>query len=126
MKSRRRLRVEERIKRVLGELLHSGTRDPRVGFVSVMGVEMTADLKQADVYVSIFGDEPAGKKALEGLSSAQGWLQRELGAELGCRYTPILKFHLDRSITQRARISGILEELKEKGEWTADEPEDED
>lgn len=124
MKTRRQLRMEERVKRLLGELLRDGIRDPRVGLISVMGVELTADLKQARVYVSVLGGQADDREVLEGLDGARGWLQRELGAGLGSRYTPVLRFFIDHSIVQQARISGILEDLREKGDWSPDEDED--
>lgn len=124
MKTRRQLRMEERIKRVLGELLREGTKDPRVGFVSVMDVEITADLKQASVYISVMGEEADAAESLEGIESARGWLQGELGSRLGSRYTPVLRFFLDRSIKHRERITRIIEDLKSKGDWDFEEGRD--
>ena len=111
-KSRRQCKVEEQVKRILGDILQGGANDPRIGFVSVIRVETTGDLKNARIYVSIMGDDGEVEKSLEGLRSARSYFQRELGHRMSSRYTPVISFVLDESIEYSDRIDRILSELK--------------
>jgi ribosome-binding factor A len=126
MKSRRLLRVERQVKQIVGEILGRGTKDPRIGFVSVVSVEVSADLRRARVFVSIYGSEEEAARTLEGLQSARGYIQRELGMSMRTRYTPVITFQRDGSIAYAARINRIIGEMKEMGQWASgDEQEDE-
>jgi len=104
-------RVNEDIQRVLAALLR-GIKDPRVnqGMISVTGVETTGDLRTAKVFLSVYG-LASEKEFKKGLKSATGFLRRELGQSLSLRYTPELKFELDRSLERGARINTILHDL---------------
>ena len=119
-KSRRQCRVEEQVKRILGEILKEGVNDPRIGFVSVIRVEMTGDLKMARIYVSVLGGDDDANRTLEGLRSARSYFQRELGHQMSSRYTPVITFFLDDSMRYSDHINHILNELKD------DREEDED
>ena len=110
-KRRRQCKVEEQVKRILGDILQGGVNDPRIGFVSVVRVETTGDLKNARVYVSIMGEDAEVEKSLEGLRSARSYFQRELGHQMSSRYTPVISFVLDESIEYSERIDRILSEL---------------
>ena len=112
-KSRRQCRVEEQIKRILGDILSTGANDPRIGFVSVSRVETTGDLKKARVYVSIMGEDDEIQQSLAGLQSARSYFQRELGRRMSSRYTPIISFALDDLLEYSKRIDQILTELNE-------------
>ena len=112
-KSRRQLRVEEQIKRILGDMLGAGANDPRIGFVSILRVEAAGDLKSAQVYVSVLGEEVEVRRTLEGLESARSYFQRELGARMSSRYTPVITFSLDPAIEIDARIDRLLEKARE-------------
>ena len=112
--SRRQCRVEEQIKRTLGEILKTGVNDPRIGFVSLVGVKATRDLKSARVYVSVLGEDIDARKTLEGLRSARSYFQRELGHRMSSRYTPVITFFLDDSIQYRDRIDRILGNSKDR------------
>ncbi len=120
-KSRRQRRVEKQIKRILGEMLGSGANDPRIGFVSVVSVEATRDLKSARVYVSVLGEDIDIRNTLEGLRSARSYFQREMGHRMSSRYTPVITFFLDDSIEYSNRIDRILSELKDKEDWPGED-----
>ena len=111
MATNRIQRINEDIQRVLSELLR-GIKDPRInqGMLSVTAVDTTGDLRQATVYLSVYGLK-SEKELKKGLKSAAGFLRRELGQSLTLRYTPQLIFELDRSIEHGARISSILGDL---------------
>ena len=105
-------KVNEEIKRCLAEILRE-VKDPRLGeMISVTGVEATQDLKQAKVYVSVFGNDSAKKEAMAGLDAADGFIRHELGQRIDLHTLPDLIFELDESIDNGARIDKILSEIK--------------
>ncbi len=86
-------------------------KDPRIGFVTVTGVQTTTDLSQAKVFVSVFGNDETRKRTLEGLQSAHGVLQAEVARELGTRRTPVLTFEYDSAIERGVRLTQLIDEL---------------
>ena len=114
--SHRAQRVGEMIRQTVGAFLTSDVRDPRIGFVTVVGVDVSADLSHAKVRVSVMGSEEEKEKSLEGLASAARYLRGQLAQELRLRTSPELHFHLDRGIEHAQRIDRVLRELKEEGE----------
>lgn len=108
-------RVAEAIKAELMDLLRTEMKDPRIGFVSIVKVDVTGDLRHAKVYFSVLGDAQAKEATRAGLQSAAGFLRNHLGARLRLRYTPELSFHLDDSIEHGARIAALLNRLPETG-----------
>ena len=113
MASNRIGRINEEIQRELAELIRS-LKDPRVQtMISITQVHTTPDLRYSKIYVSVY-DEQRGKDALKGLTSAAGWLRRELGARLQLRYTPELQFTLDDSLKQGAKMFDLLSRLAEQ------------
>ena len=111
--SHRPERVAEVIRQRVAAFLTDGVRDPRVGFVTVTGVEVSADLAHARVRVSVMGAEEEKAKSLEGLASAAGFLRAQLAKELPLRITPELHFELDRGLDHAQRIDRVLRDLKE-------------
>ena len=105
-------RINEDIQRVMAGLLRE-IKDPRVnqGMISVTAVDTTGDLRQAKVFLSIYGLK-SEKEFMKGLKSAAGFLRRELGQSLSLRYTPELIFALDKSIEHGAKIGTILNGLE--------------
>jgi ribosome-binding factor A len=106
-------RVNEACKEALGEILQKEIKDPRVGFVTVTKVEVSPDLKQAKVGISVLGDQEEVEQTLEGLEKARGFLRRELGKRVRLRYTPEIKIHLDHGAESSERIQGLLHDLEE-------------
>ena len=105
-------RVNESVRQVLSEALHE-LKDPRIGFVTVTGVDTTPDLRQARVYVSVLGSEKKRAKTMEGLAAAHGVLQSHLARELRMKRTPQLAFEYDRSVEEGVRMSKLIDELAE-------------
>ncbi len=89
--------------------------DPRIGFATVTHVELSGDLHHARVLVSVLGDEEDQQKTFEGLSSAAGFVRRELARRLRLRRAPELAFVLDRGVEEGLRIETLIQRLK-KGE----------
>jgi ribosome-binding factor A len=104
-------RVNEAVKEVLSSHLAAGLKDPRIGFVTVTGVDTTPDLRSARVYVSILGDEGEREAALEGLRSSKGFLQAQIAHELRMKRTPTLTFEYDETVERADRVSRLIDEV---------------
>ncbi|HEY6155838.1 MAG TPA: 30S ribosome-binding factor RbfA [Gemmatimonadales bacterium] len=111
--SHRPERVAEAIRQTVAAFLTGNVRDPRVGFVTVTAVEVSADLSHARVRVSVMGSEEEKAKSLEGLASAARFLRAQVAKELPLRTTPELHFELDRGLEHAQRIDQLLRDLKE-------------
>jgi ribosome-binding factor A len=103
-------RVNESIKEVLSEGIGS-LQDPRIGFVTVTGVETSPDLRHARVFVSVLGSEKKRERTLEGLASAHGVLQARIADELRMKWTPTLAFEYDPTVERGVRMSKLIDEL---------------
>ena len=114
--SHRPERVSELVRQAVGAFLTGDVRDPRIGFVTVIGVEVSPDLSHANVRVSVMGSDEEKARSLEGLASAARYLRAQLAKELPLRTSPELHFHLDRGIEHAQRIDRVLKELKEPGD----------
>ena len=108
--SDRMRRVNESLRQVLSEGLLE-LKDPRIGFVTVTGVEASPDLRQATVYVSVFGNEKKRSKCMSGLDAAHGVLQARLSRELRMKRTPLLTFAYDHAVEHGVRMSQLIDEL---------------
>jgi ribosome-binding factor A len=103
-------RVNEAVRQVLSEAVVE-LKDPRIGFVTVTGVETSPDLRHARVYVSVLGSEEAQAESLAGLAAAHGVLQARLGRELRMKRTPQLAFEYDPSVERGVRMTQLIDEL---------------
>ncbi|HEY6784029.1 MAG TPA: 30S ribosome-binding factor RbfA [Gemmatimonadales bacterium] len=111
-RSHRPERVAELVRQTVGAFLTGDVRDPRIGFVTVTGVEVTADLSHANVQVSVMGTEEEKTRSLEGLASAARFLRAQLSKELTLRTSPELHFRLDRGLEHAQRINQVLKDLR--------------
>lgn len=109
----RAARVGDRVRQVLAELLQTEVRDPRIGFVTLVDVDLSADLRHGKVYVSVLGDDKQGP--LEALDHAAPFLQRHLGRRAGLKHVPRLRFVLDESLDRGMRIEKLLEHERPGG-----------
>ncbi|MHB1326398.1 MAG: 30S ribosome-binding factor RbfA [Thermoleophilia bacterium] len=114
MAGQRMRRVNEAIREVLSEAIAQGLKDPRIGFVTVVGVDTSPDLRSSKVYVSVLGDETEREQTLEGLAHCHGYLQALLGAQLTMKRTPQLSFIFDETIERGMRIEKLLKEIEEQ------------
>jgi ribosome-binding factor A len=108
MSHARMRRVDETVRAVLSDAIATELKDPRVGFVTVTAVKTSPDLRHASVYVSVLGDEAVRAESMDGLRSAEGFLQRLLARELTLKHTPTLTFAYDPSIDTGMRITELL------------------
>lgn len=111
MPSKRIARLNEQLKREIAGLLRTDVRDPRVGIVTVTGVDTAADLGSAKVYVRMTGDEKERAETMEGLEAASPYLRTTLGKAMRIRRVPELRFQEDRSLQHARRIEAILDEV---------------
>ncbi len=103
-------RVNEALREVLSEEI--GTlKDPRIGFVTVTGVDTSRDLRQATVYVSVLGSEKKRDATIAGLQSSHGVLQSRVSRELRLKRTPQLTFEYDPTVERGVRLSRLIDEL---------------
>ena len=110
-------RINMEVQRELSELIRSGIKDPRIHpMTSVVAVEVTPDLKYCKAYVSVLGDEEAGKATIEGLKSAEGFVRRELARRVNLRNTPQIRFILDQSIEYGVHMSHQIDEVAKADE----------
>src|SRR5690625_4721734 len=105
-------RVAEQMKKEVGEILNQKIKDPRVGFVTVTDVELTNDLQQATVYISVLGKDEEKEATLLALSNATGFIRSEVGKRIRLRKTPEIEFQFDEAHEYGNRIDEILRDLK--------------
>lgn len=91
-------------------------RDPRVRDVTVLGVEVTADMREAKVSVSVMGDEAQQALSLRGLQNSAGFLQSKIADRIETRYIPKLQFVLDRGMQNVVAVGEILERIRQEKE----------
>jgi ribosome-binding factor A len=101
-------RVADQIQRELAALIQLEVKDPRVGMVTITGVEVSREFEHARVYFTVLGDDKARESTMEGLTRAAGFLRRELAHRLKLRSTPDLQFVYDQSIDNAARMSELI------------------
>ena len=103
-------RVNEAIKQVLSEGVGE-LKDPRIGFLTITGVETTTDLRQATVFVSVLGSDRRREQTLAALTSAHGVLQALVNRELKLKRTPQLTFQYDPTVERGVRMTQLIDEL---------------
>jgi ribosome-binding factor A len=108
--SERMRRVNESVRQVLSEEV-ARLKDPRIGFVTVTGVDTSSDLRHARVFVSVFGSERKREQTLVGLDAAHAVLQSAVARELRLKRTPQLAFEYDPSVERGVRMTKLIDEL---------------
>ena len=116
MESARTHRVGELIKEELSEMIKRQLKDPRIGLVTITGVEVSPDLRHADVYIDVLGNKKQRETTLEGLRRSSGYLRKELSKKLRLKHFPELKFEFDPSIEAGLRIEKIIKKLHRREE----------
>ena len=108
MQGKRLERVNQLMKEEISRLVQRELKDPRLGFVTITEVDVTPDLRQAKVYVSVLGAEDKWVASFKALESARGFIWSALRKNLDLRVTPQLLFRPDRSMEHAARMSALL------------------
>ncbi|HOE69094.1 MAG TPA: 30S ribosome-binding factor RbfA [Candidatus Omnitrophota bacterium] len=112
MQGKRTERVGSLLQMELGKLILERVKDPRLGFVTLTHVKVTADLKSAVVFFTVMGDAAKRKDSLDVLRRAAGFLQREVGKTLTMRYTPHLQFELDDMVDKSFEIEALIRKIE--------------
>ena len=110
MTAPRRARIADQIQRELAEIIRLEMRDPRVGMITLTGVEVSRDQSHAKVFFTVLGAESAARDATQGLQRAAGFLRSELAHRLSTRSVPELHFEFDESVERGARLSKLIDE----------------
>src|SRR5690625_490491 len=111
MENTRPNRVAEQMKKEIGELINQKLKDPRIGFITVTDLDLTNDLQNATVYISVLGDETEKEESLIGLSKASGFIRSEIGKKIRLRKVPEIIFKFDEAHEHGNRIEAILRKL---------------
>jgi ribosome-binding factor A len=113
--SKRTQQVADQIQQILGETIRSEIKDPRVGFATVLGVEMSADLQHARVRISVMGDEAERAETMMALQRARSFLRRQVAQGMRhMRSVPELHLELDTSLDYTLRIDQVLREVEQE------------
>jgi ribosome-binding factor A len=114
MSKQRNKRLSELLKKEISDILLKEVKDPRIGFVSVIDVELSRDLRHAKVYVSVYGDELERKDTMDGLEKANGYIRKLVGERIKIHHTPEILFKYDNSIEHGVHISEIIKKINKK------------
>ena len=104
-------RVSDNIHQVVSTILLREVTDPRLEMVTITGARVSDDLRHADIYYSIIGDEKRWAEAKKGFQSSKGFIKKALGRKLKMKYMPDLHFREDKSLEGGEKIDRILSEI---------------
>ena len=121
MSSRRVLKAAQAVREVIGMAIIADLKDPRIKDATVTMVEVSPDMRQAKVHVSVMGDQTKQNLCIKGLQSSAGYLQSKIGNRIDTRYTPKIQFVLDKGIKNAMTVARILEEVLPKEEAAGQE-----
>ena len=113
-------RVADLIRKEISEMLMRSIKDPRIGFVTITRVSVTEDCRSAKIYYSVMGTAAEREESLKGLTSATGYIRKELGRRVSLRYTPEIVFQFDPSIEYAIHIEEVIQHLREEREKGGD------
>jgi len=113
---RRGRRVASMVRQVVSQTLVTELNDPRMGLVTVTAVDVSADLRIADVRVSILGDPKAQTACLEAIRHSRGHVQERVADALDMKYCPVLRFHLDESVKRSVAVSAAIAQARAEDE----------
>jgi ribosome-binding factor A len=110
----RKLRVQDLLREEISSIIHKDMRDPGIGFVTILEVKMSEDLKNAKVYCSVYGSDEERQKTLGVLRKSKGYVRFLIGQRLTLRYTPEINFVLDDAFERVERIEQILKKEEQE------------
>jgi ribosome-binding factor A len=112
VKQQRQARIDAEVQRTVAEIIDRDLKDPRLGFVTVTRAEISNDMMQCKIFVSIIGDRHVARQSMDALQSAAGYVRGELGSAVKLRHTPELHFVEDRSTERAIALTKTLERTK--------------
>ncbi|WP_281887562.1 30S ribosome-binding factor RbfA [Paenibacillus sp. YYML68] len=107
-------RVGEQIKKEISQIIQSELKDPRIGFITVTGVDVTNDFSQAKVFLSVLGSDEQREETLKALGRSRGFIRAELGKRIRMRKVPEILFKFDVSIDYGSKIEKLLHQINEE------------
>jgi len=113
---RRGRRVASVIREVVSRVLVTELSDPRMGLVTVTGVDVSADLRIADVRVSVLGEAKARNQCMEAIAHSRGHIQQRVADAIDMKYCPLLRFHLDDSVKKSVAVSALIAKARAEDE----------
>jgi ribosome-binding factor A len=105
--------LQDQLREEISSIIQQEIKDPGIGFITILEVRMTEDLKYAKVHYSVYGSEEEKTKTVEALKRARGYIKHVLGERIKLRYMPDLTFVLDRGHERAERIDELLRKVEE-------------
>ncbi|MEI6308168.1 MAG: 30S ribosome-binding factor RbfA [bacterium] len=118
----RREKLQEAIRELIATVIHRELKDPRVGFVTITKVEMTPDGRSVKVFFSVLGAAEQIQRTIEGLTKAQGFLQKRVAEHLQMRFAPHVQIVYDDSLEKAMQVQQLLRRLEEENETHPPDP----
>jgi ribosome-binding factor A len=122
MQHQRKDRVGDLVKREIAHLIQYELKDPGIGFLTIIDVSMSVDLRYARIFYTVLGDEDCRNKTASALKRARGFIQREVGKRLKLRYTPEISFDFDTSVEHGAHIEELIQKIHQEENPAHSEP----
>ena len=113
---RRERRVASVVREIVSRVLVTELSDPRMGLVTVTGVDVSADLRIADVRVSVLGEPKAQRQCMEAIAHSRGHIQERVADSVDMKFCPVLKFHLDDSVKKSVAVSALIARARAEDE----------
>lgn len=107
-------RIASELREYISEIIRDELKDPRIGFVTITGIEVSDDIKNAKVFFSTLGGEEEKKRAAEGLNSASGFIRKSLGEKMRIKFTPELIFRLDESTEYSLYLNKLFDTINKQ------------
>lgn len=107
-------KIQELIKEQVSAIIMREVKDPRIGFVTVTEVDVSSDLKNAKIYISLLGSAKQMQDSWEGLNSSVGFIRRELAHRIRMKFIPDIKFYVDTSLEYSAHIQELLTKIHQE------------
>lgn len=117
-------RISGRIQVAITDLLRKKMQNPKVEMATITGVRLTADLRIADVYVTVFGGKKKIAEALEGFKESKGYIKKSIAPKLGLKFMPELRFFHDDSFDKAAKMDALIKAAADSDVKTPEETQD--
>ena len=111
MHNKRLKQISETLKDVISDIIHTRVKDPRIGFVTIIDLNLSKDSRYAKVFISVMGSDEKKQETLTGLQNAHAFIQKEMTSRLRLRYIPVLTFILDNRFDTAERIDRIIQKI---------------
>ncbi len=110
----RKERIQDFIRQEVSDIIQKEIKDPGLGFITIIDVKMTEDLKYAKIYYSVFGTDEEREKTVQALRRARGYIKHLLGKRISLRYMPDISFLLDTEEERARRVDELIEKVKKE------------